>query len=132
VTLAETLGAINKAGLADDYKRMYDEYRDTGLLTWDVLKRIGAATGTRYLVQLKLQGFGQGAKERFGILGFRIVETQFAHIRLFLQIWDSSDGTIAWEGTQEMRISIDSVREEPVAQRTVLEHTAHDLIAKLP
>jgi len=132
VTLAETLGAVNKAGLADDYKRMYDEYRDTGLLTGSVLQRIGKATGTRYLVQLKLQGFGQGAKERFGILGFRIVETQFAHIRLFLQIWDSSDGTIAWEGTQEMRISIDSVKEEPVAQRTVLERTAHDLIAKLP
>ena len=132
VTLAETLGAINKAGLAVDYTRMYDEYRDTGLLTRDVLQRIGTATGTRYLVQLKLQGFGQGSKERFGVLGLRIVETQFAHVRLFLQIWDSSDGTIAWEGTQEMRISTDSVREEPVMQRTVLEHTAHDLIAKLP
>ena len=132
VTLAETLGAINKAGLAVDYTRMYDEYRDTGLLTRDVLQRIGTATGTRYLVQLKLQGFGQGSKERFGVLGLRIVETQFAHVRLFLQIWDSSDGTIAWEGTQELRISTDSVREEPVMQRTVLEHTAHDLIAKLP
>lgn len=132
VTLAETLGAINKAGLADDYKRMYDEYRDTGLLTRDVLQRIGAATGTRYLVQLKLQGFGQGSKERFGILGLRIVETQYAHVRLFLQIWDSSDGTIAWEATQELRISTDSTKEEPVMQRTVLERTAHDLIAKLP
>jgi hypothetical protein len=132
VTLAETLGAINKAGMADDYTRMYDEYRDTGLLTREVLQRIGTATGTRYLVQLKLQGFGQGSKERFGILGLRIVETQFAHIRLFLQIWDSSDGTIAWEATQEMLISIDSVRDKPVMQRTVLEHTAQGLIAKLP
>lgn len=132
VTLAETLGAINKAGLAKDYTRMYDEYRDTGLLTRDVLQRIGAATGTRYLVQLKLQGFGQGSKERFGVLGLRIVETQYAHVRLFLQIWDSSDGTIVWEGTQELRISTDSTKEEPVMQRTVLEHTAHDLIAKLP
>jgi hypothetical protein len=133
VTLAETLGAINnEAGLADDYKRMYDEYRDTGLFTRDVLQRIGTATGTRYLVQLKLQGFGQGSKERFGVLGLRIVETQYAYVRLFLQIWDSRDGTIAWEATQEMRISTDSMKEEPVSQRTVLERTAHDLIAKLP
>lgn len=132
VTLAETLGDINKAGLGDHYRRMYDEYRDTGLLSGDVLKRIGAATGTRYLVQLKLQGFGQGAKERFGILGLRIVDTQYAYVRLFFQIWDSSDGTIAWEGTQEMHISTDSVKDEPVMQRTVLERTAHDLIAKLP
>jgi len=132
VTLAETLGAINKAGLADAYKRMYDDYRDTGLLSRDVLKQIGAATGARYLAQLKLQGFGQGAKERFGALGLRIVETQFAHVRLFFQIWDSSDGTIAWEGMQEMRISQDTVTEEPVMLRAMIERTAHDLIAKLP
>ena len=132
VTLAETLGAINKAGLADAYKRMYVDYRDTGLLSRDVLKQIGAATGARYLAQLKLQGFGQGAKERFGALGLRIVETQFAHVRLFFQIWDSSDGTIAWEGMQEMRISQDTVTEEPVMLRAMIERTAHDLIAKLP
>ncbi len=132
VTLAETLSAINKAGLADAYKRMYDDYRDTGLLSRDVLKQIGAATGVRYLAQLKLQGFGQGAKERFGALGVRIVETQYAHVRLFFQIWDSSDGSIAWEGMQEMRISQDTVTEEPVMLRTVLERTAQDLIAKMP
>jgi hypothetical protein len=132
VTLAETLGAINKAGLADDYKRMYDDYRDTGLLTREVLRRVGAATGTRYLAQLKLQGFGQGAKERFGIFGFRIVETQYAHVRLFFQVWDSSDGTIAWEAMQELRVSRETVTEEPVMQRAVLERTAHDLITNLP
>jgi hypothetical protein len=51
---------------------------------------------------------------------------------LFLQIWDSSDGTVAWEGMQEMRISKDRVTDEPVMQRTVLERTAQDLISKLP
>lgn len=132
VTLAETLGAVNKAGLADDYKRMYDDYRDTGLLSRDVLRRVGTATGARYLVQLKLQGFGQGAKERFGVFGIRIVETQYAHIRLFFQIWDSSDGTVAWEAMQEMRIAQDRMTEEPVMQREVLERTARDLTAKLP
>jgi hypothetical protein len=132
VTLAETLGAVNKAGLADDYKRMYDDYRDTGLLSREVLRRVSAATGTRYLAQLKLQGFGQGAKERFGVFGLRIVQTQYGHVRLFLQIWDSSDGSIAWEGMQELRISQETMSEEPVMQHTVLEHTARDLVAKLP
>lgn len=132
VTLAETLGAVNRAGLADDYRRMYDDYRDTGLLSREVLRRVGAATGARYLAQLKLQGFGQGSKERFGVFGIRIMETQYAHVRLFLQIWDSSDGTVAWEGMQEMRISQDTVTEEPVMLRTVLDRTARDLIARLP
>jgi hypothetical protein len=132
VTLAETLGAINKAGLADDYKRMYDDYRDTGLLSREVLRRVGAATGARYLVQLKLQGFGQGSKERFGIFGIRVLETQYAHVRLFFQIWDSTDGSVAWEAMQEMRVSHETVTEEPVMQRAVLERTAQDIIARLP
>jgi hypothetical protein len=33
---------------------------------------------------------------------------------------------------QEMRISQETVTEEPVMLRTVLERTAQDLIAKLP
>jgi hypothetical protein len=132
VTLAETLGAVNKTGLADEYKRMYDDYRDTGLLSSVILKRVSAATGVRYLAQLKLQGFDQGSRERFGIFGLRIVETKYAHVRLFLQIWDSSDGSIAWEGMQEMRISQETTTEEPVMQHTVLERTARDIVAKLP
>jgi len=132
VALSETLGAINKAGLADAYKRMYVDYRDTGLFNRDTLKKISAATGARYIAQLKLQQFSQGEKERFGILGLRIVMTKFAGIRLFFQIWDSHDGTIAWEGTQETLYSLDTTTEEPVTFRTVLERTATDLIAKLP
>ena len=37
VPLAQTLSAVNKAGLADAYSRMYNDYRDTGLLKRDVL-----------------------------------------------------------------------------------------------
>ena len=132
VTLAETLGAINQAGLADAYKRMYDDYRDTGLFSSEVLKRLGAATGARYIAQLKLQGFTQSSKSRFGTLGFRIIETQIGDIRLTFQIWDASNGTIAWEGMQEMRLSRDSVTDEPVMLGGLLERAAADLIAKLP
>lgn len=132
MTLAETLGAVNRSGLADAYRHMYDDYRDTGLLAREVLRQVGAATGTRYLALLKLQGFGQGSKERFGALGLRIMQTQYADIRLFFQIWDTSDGTVAWEGMQEMRNSLDSVTEEPVMLRTMLEGAAQNLIAKLP
>ena len=132
ITLAETLGAVNRAGLAEAYKQMYNDYRDTGLFSGDVLRKVGGATGARYAVQLKLQGFEQGSRDRFGLLGIRIVETKYAHIRLFLQVWDSRDSTIAWEGMQEMRHSHDTVTEEPIMQRTVLERTARDLIARLP
>ena len=131
-TLAEVLGAVNEAGLANTYKRMYDEERDTGLLSREVLRRIGEITTSRYIAQLKLQGFSQGKQERFGALGLRIVDTQYAQVRVFLQIWDSNDGTIAWEGMQELRISSESISDQPVTLRSVLEHAALDLVARLP
>jgi hypothetical protein len=131
-TLAETLGAVNKAGLADAYKRMYEEYRDTGLFSADVLRRVGVATRARYIGQLKLQAFSQSSKGRFGFLGLRLVETQYADVRLFFQIWDSRDGSIAWEAMQELRIARESTTEEPVMLRKILEHSASELIAKLP
>lgn len=132
VTLAETLGAVNKAELADDYRHMYAHYRDTGLFPAEVLRRLAKATGARYLAQLQLQGFSQGAKNRFGILGLRVVETQYADVRLFLQIWDSRDGSIAWEAMQELRISLDTTSDEPVMLRELLERSARDLVARLP
>lgn len=132
VTLAEALGAINRAGLAEDYRRMYDDYRYTGLFERDTLRKLGAITGTRYIAQLKLQRFGQGEKERFGAFGFRIIETRYASLRLFFQIWDSTDGTIAWEGMQETHYAQDGFAEKAVSLRTVVEHTARDLISKLP
>jgi len=132
VTLAETLGAVNRAGLAEDYRNMYQHYRATGLFPAGVLRQIGQAAGARYLAQLKLQGFSQGSKNRFGLLGLRLVETQYADVRVFMQIWDSRDGSIAWEAMQELRISLDSTRDEPVMLRNLLERSARDLVARLP
>src|SRR3954468_5913904 len=47
VPLAETLSAVNKAGLADRYSQMYRDYRDTGLLDRDILRQIGQVTSVR-------------------------------------------------------------------------------------
>jgi hypothetical protein len=132
VTLAEALSAINKAGLSDDYKRMYDEYRDTGLFKSAMLKRIGELAGVRYVAQIKLQGFTQGAKERFGAFGFRLVETRYANVRMFLQIWDAEDGTIAWEGIQETLYSREGINEKPITLQVAVERAARNLVKTLP
>ena len=132
IPLAATLGAVNKAGLAETYRRMYEDYRDTGLFPGEALRRVGTATGTRYLAQLKLQNFNESSKNRFGFLGFRLVDTQYADLRLFFQIWDTRDGSIAWEAMQELRIARESTTEEPLMLRKVLERSARDLVARLP
>ena len=36
------------------------------------------------------------------------MQTKQANIRIFFQIWDSKDGSIAWEGTEEMNYSWDT------------------------
>lgn len=132
LTLPETLTAINQAGLAEDYKRMYVDYRDTGIFNRDILKKVGEATKTRYVAQIKLMSFSQGREDRFGVFGLRLVDTKYANLRLFFQIWNTADGSIAWEGSQEIRYSRDTMTESQVTQKTIVERAAHDIIVKLP
>jgi len=132
VTLPETISAINVADITEDYKLMYVDYRDTGVFKHDLLKKVGEVTATRYLAQLKLSDFSQNSKARFNLFGLRLLQTKEANIRIFFQIWDSQDGTIAWEGTEEMSYSWDTGSEKPVTFRVIVEKTAQNLITLLP
>ena len=102
VPLPETLSAINRTGLAGEYKQMFENYRVTGIFDREIVQKVARVTGARYLAQLKLGSFRQESKGRFGLMGIRLLETKTSTIRLFLQIWDSSDGSVAWEGSQEL------------------------------
>jgi hypothetical protein len=132
VSLPQTLSAINKAGLTDNYKAMYVDYADTGIFRQDILKEVGKVTEVRYLAQLKLSNFNQNSSGRFSALGLRLVQTKEANIRMFVQIWDSVDGSIAWEGTEEVTYAWDSSSAEPVTFRIIVEQTAENLVSLLP
>jgi hypothetical protein len=132
VTLPETLSAINRADLATEYKRMFDDSRLTGVFDREILQKIARVTGVRYLAQLKLGAFRQDAKGRLGVFGFRVAETKSAFIRLFLQIWDSQDGAIVWEGSQEMTIAHESVAEDAVSLQRAVEASAREILMRLP
>ncbi len=132
LTLAETLSAVNAAGLADVYRAMYADYRDTGIFKRDILAQIGAVTKARYAAQLKLAGFAQASSSRFGVFGIRVIDTKSARVRLFLQVWDTRDGTIAWEGVHEMDYAFESIEEKSVTLRAILRETAEILVRRLP
>ena len=51
---------------------------------------------------------------------------------LFFQVWDSDNGTIAWEGIEELRMANETLAEEPVTLARVMERAAQDLIKRLP
>ena len=86
----------------------------------------------RYLGQLKLSGFSQGSDGRLGVFGLRVFSTKIARLRLFFQIWDSSDGSVAWEGMDELEYAEDTPLERTVTLKKVIEKAASDLIDRLP
>ncbi len=132
VPLSETLGAINVSGLAGEYRQMFEDSRLSGIFSRDTLRKVSQITGVRYLAQLKLGGFQQASKNRWGFLGIRMVETESTSLRLYLQIWDAENGTIAWEGAQELTASVDTLKNAPISFKIAIEQSAKELIARLP
>ncbi len=132
VPLPQTLSAVNRMGLTRDYRQMFEDYRLAGIFDREALQKVAQATGTRYLAQLKLGAFRQESKNRFGILGLRVLDTKTSTVRLFLQIWDSTDGSVGWEGAQESTVSHESLAEEYVSMKNIVQEAARDLVAHLP
>jgi hypothetical protein len=130
--LPQTIGAVNRAGLAKVYRSMYHDYRDTGVFDAATLRQIAQAVGTRYLVQLKLASMDQGARGRLSLLGLSLLNTQYANMRVFFQVWDSRDGSIAWEGIDEVTMAFDTGEERRLTFQKIAARAAEDLIAELP
>jgi hypothetical protein len=60
------------------------------------------------------------------------LNTKQASIRLFFQIWDSKDGSIVWEGVDELQHTMDTATEETVTLKKVLEKASAHLVSELP
>lgn len=132
IALPKTLGHINRANLADDYRQMYDEYRATGILNKNLLAKVSELVGVRYLALINLGKFSQGTNNRFGFLGLRLIDTKFSNMRLFLQIWDGTRGGIVWEGYVEVNYSDDTFSEQPISFREIVIESAQQLVDTLP
>ena len=130
--MSHALGAINNAGLSAAYKEMLQSYQITGIFDQDTLIRIGSAVNTRYLLQLNLSSFNQGSHRRFSIFGFRLFQTKYADIRIFIQIWDSQTGSIVWEGIDELVLAEDTSAQKVINFTSVVEASARRLIKLLP
>jgi len=131
-TLGETLGRINGAGMAEEYKRMLAGLVGAELLDRQSLADVARVTGVRYVAQLKMAAFRQESQDRFGFLGLHLVDTRKANIRLSLQIWNSADGTVAWEGAEELYLAVESLEASPISFRRMVETAAREIIGKIP
>ncbi|MEH6576793.1 MAG: hypothetical protein V7731_06905 [Amphritea sp.] len=132
VSMPHALGAINNAGLANAYKRMLLSYQTTGNFDKDTLTKIGGAVNARYLLQLNLSSFNQGSFGRFSMFGYRMFQTKYADIRIFIQVWDSQTGSIVWEGVEELTLAEDTSAQKVINFTSVVEASARSLIKLLP
>jgi len=48
VSLSETISAVNRAGLAEAYRTMYQNYRDTGVFDGTLMRRVAQAAEELY------------------------------------------------------------------------------------
>ena len=132
VHLSETLSSVNRAGFFDGYRRMIGEYHDSGLMDPAALAQVAKATGARYIAMLSMASFQQVYHDRLGIFGLRVLQTKEAHVRLSLQIWDSADGSVAWEGAQEFHMASETASESAVSFKSVVQEAAARLVAEIP
>jgi len=132
VPLAQTLGAVNRAGLQRQYQKMYEGFAATGVMERDTLAKLRGVTGARYFCLLQLGEFTQPAPANPNVIPLPGRTPAVAHIRLFVQIWDSVDGTIAWEGINEVSYAAESGNGRGATFSLVVDRAARDLVARLP
>jgi len=132
LSLPYVLNAMNAADLDTEYKQMYRDYLETGILEGSILKRISDVAGVRYFAQLSLSGFRQTSSGRLSLLGLRISHTEVANLRVFVQIWDAQNAEIAWEGLTELSYAYDTGREKAVSFSDISKMAAEKLFSELP
>lgn len=130
--LSKTLGMINQANLENDYKKMYDGYRETGIFNKTTLKKIANLTNNQFVCQLKLGHFKSKAQGRWSILGLNVYDTESANLRLFVQIWNAQTGIIVWEAAQELTYAYDTTSEDPVTLEKMIHLAAKEIGKALP
>ena len=132
VPLPSILSAVNAADLDQEYKLMYRDYLETGILEGSILCRIGEVGGVRYVAQLSLASFVQKSSGRFSFLGLHVLDTEQANMRMFIQIWDIENAAVAWEGGAELNYAYETGAEMPVTFSDVTRLAAERLFARLP
>lgn len=128
----ETATRINTRGVATDYVRMRTDFEQTNILEAELLQKIGATIGARYVFLPRLAAFTQTMTERWKPIDLRLVQTRSCILRLSLQLWDAQTGELAWASVAEASLANEAISQEPVflddAARIALGSVVTDLL----
>jgi hypothetical protein len=98
----DTVSIINERGLAQNYVDLLSNFGSRGILELQLLRRIGSALGSRYLLLPGLGEFNQTIMDKYEVLGLKLVRTRVTTLRLWLQLWDAQTGHLLWESAGEL------------------------------
>lgn len=128
VPMPEALNRLTDRELTAEYADLLAGYGRNGILEGERLRRIGAALGSRYLLQPGLAEFSQALVDKFDFSGLKIVKTRISALRLWLQVWDTQTGHILSESTGELTVATPVLNQD----RTVsLDDLAQQLWSRI-
>ena len=111
--MPDMLNRLTDRGLAGEYVDLLSSAaRGGGILERERLGRIGAALGSRYVLQPGLAEFNQTVLDKFEFSGLKIVRTRVLALRLWLQLWGTQTGHLLWESTGEVTVAEPVLRPE--------------------
>jgi len=98
----DTVSIINEQGLAQNYVNLLSDFGSRGILELQLLRRIGFALGSRYVLLPGVGEFNQTIMDKYDVIGVKLVRTRVTTLRLWLQLWDARTGRILWESAGEL------------------------------
>ncbi|MBI5971310.1 MAG: hypothetical protein HY884_09180 [Deltaproteobacteria bacterium] len=128
----QTLSVINTGGYTADYARMLNTYTTTGILDKDVLTKLGAALGAKYLIHPRIIDFNQKQTIRFQPFGFTMFLTHETEIKIYMEVWDAKNGAIVWIGAAEAHMASEHFMSKPIPFEEVAKLTIETLLKKMP
>ena len=128
IPMLQTLNRLTDQRLAGEYAELLASYGRGGIPDRARLERIGAALGSRYVLQPGLAEFGHALVDTFELAGFKLVRTRVSTLRLWLQLWDAQTGHLLAESTGETTVATPVLTTDSIVS---LDHMAQKLWSRM-
>lgn len=88
---------LNSRDLVPVYQEMIKNYHESGMIDNSQLRKIGEATGTRYLLKLQIGSLNTSSDTESDYDG-DVYTSKEKNVRIYGLLWDASNGNVMWEG----------------------------------
>jgi hypothetical protein len=105
IPIVTALNRLVDQQLTGEYTELIASYSRGGIPDRVRLERIGAALGSRYVLQPGLAEFSQSLFDQFEFAGVKIIRTRVSTLHLWLQLWDAQTGHLLAESTGEVTVA---------------------------